>query len=80
MRDFFFENRWCHQIRPLSWLLDRFAPIAGWTEEEMEEAREKGREFYAVKDSMDHEITSVSPKVGILFYSDNEMSEPLATK
>lgn len=30
-RDLFFENKWEKQIYPLSWLIERFAPVPGWT-------------------------------------------------
>lgn len=38
-RDIFFNNKWDKQIRPLSWLVDKFAPIPGWSEEEMAKIR-----------------------------------------
>ena len=32
-RDLFFDNKWEKQVRPLSWLIEKFWPIPGWTEE-----------------------------------------------
>ena len=34
-RDLFFNNNWPKQIRPLSWLVERFWPVRGWTEEDL---------------------------------------------
>jgi hypothetical protein len=31
-RDLFFNNRWPLQKRPLSWLVEKFWPVPGWTE------------------------------------------------
>lgn len=31
-RELFFGNRWPGQVRPLSWLVDRFWPVKGWTD------------------------------------------------
>src|SRR4030042_1336243 len=30
-KELFFNNKWEKQVRPLSWLLDRFWPVPGWT-------------------------------------------------
>ncbi len=34
-RDLFFNNKWDRQIHPLSWLLERFWPVKGWSEEDL---------------------------------------------
>jgi len=34
-RDLFFKNRWDKQIRPLSWLVEKFWPVRGWTDEDL---------------------------------------------
>ena len=33
VKELFFDNKWEKQIRPLSWLIEKFWPIPGWTEE-----------------------------------------------
>lgn len=33
-RELFFNNKWDKQIYPLSWLIDKFWPIKGWTQED----------------------------------------------
>lgn len=32
-RELFFDNKWEKQIYPLSWLIEKFWPVPGWTEE-----------------------------------------------
>lgn len=34
-RALFFEGAWNKQVRPLSWLLERFWPVKGWTDEDL---------------------------------------------
>jgi len=50
-RDLWLHNRWPGQVRPLSWLIDKFAPITGWHGPEGAEAlaqvQEAGREWSA---------------------------------
>lgn len=39
VKELFFENKWEKQIHPLSWLIEKFAPIPGWTEDKINEVR-----------------------------------------
>jgi glycosyltransferase involved in cell wall biosynthesis len=34
-RDLFFNNNWDKQIRPLSWLVEKFWPVKGWSDEDL---------------------------------------------
>jgi hypothetical protein len=34
-RDLFFNNKWDKQVRPLSWLIEKFWPVKGWSEEDL---------------------------------------------
>ena len=34
-RDLFFNNKWDKQIHPLSWLVEKFWPVKGWTDEDL---------------------------------------------
>lgn len=38
-RNLFFNNNWDKQIHPLSWLLEKFWPVKGWTEEDLEKLK-----------------------------------------
>lgn len=44
-RDLWFNNRWPLQVHPLSWLVERFWPVKGWTEDDLhaQKQREAGR-------------------------------------
>jgi len=35
-RDIFFNNKWDKAIHPLSWLLEKFAPVPGWTQADID--------------------------------------------
>ena len=35
-RDLFFNNKWDKAIRPLSWLVEKFMPVPGWTQEDID--------------------------------------------
>jgi len=44
-KDLFFNNRWDKQIHPLSWLLEKFWPVKGWTDEQLADAKKLGAVF-----------------------------------
>lgn len=60
-------NNWEGQKYPLSWMLEKFWPIPGWTDEDLEQAQTEGRKFKPAKT-----ITK-----GIVYYTDNRLPEPL---
>jgi glycosyltransferase involved in cell wall biosynthesis len=35
-RELFFEGKWGKAIRPVSWLVERFAPVPGWSQEDLD--------------------------------------------
>lgn len=35
VRDLFWENKWPQQIHPLRWLVEKFMPVNGWSEEDL---------------------------------------------
>lgn len=39
-KDIFFNMKWEKQTKPLSWLLERFWPVKGWTDEELKQLKE----------------------------------------
>lgn len=39
-RNLFLGNRWDQQIHPLSWLIEKFAPVPGWTGEDIRKLKE----------------------------------------
>jgi glycosyltransferase involved in cell wall biosynthesis len=40
VKDLFFNNKWPKAIHPLSWLVEKFLPIPGWTPEEITKLKE----------------------------------------
>ncbi len=58
-RDLWKNNKWEKQVRPLSWLVDKFWPVPGWTEEQ--------------RDALEPQAPAVIAKrstKGIVYYSD----------
>lgn len=49
-RDLWMNNRWPKQVRPLSWLIDRFSPMPDWADEDIEKQRERESGFWAMAD------------------------------
>jgi hypothetical protein len=39
-KDLFFDDKWEKQIKPLSWLIRKFWPVPGWTEENLSQLRQ----------------------------------------
>jgi hypothetical protein len=44
-RDMWFNNRWEKQVHPLSWLVEKFWPVDGWTDEDLQNQKERERDF-----------------------------------
>lgn len=44
-RDLFFNDKWDKQIHPLSWLVEKFWPVKGWTEEDLVKLKANKFEF-----------------------------------
>jgi glycosyltransferase involved in cell wall biosynthesis len=69
-RQIWFDNLWPKQTKPLSWLLEKFWPIPGWTEEQLIKMKawplpNKNLEKKAV-------VTA-----GIVYYTDNRLDEKI---
>ena len=66
-----FDNMWPKQIYPLSWLLEKFWPVPGWTEEQFTKIK-------AWPLPNQKEINAQS--VGIVYYTDNRLPEKIVSK
>lgn len=85
-RNLFFDNRWPQQVRPLSWLVEKFWPVKGWTEADL--AKLKTNTFkFSGKDSApkpagseptEDGLSENRPKKGIIYYTDNQLDEKIA--
>lgn len=71
-RDLFLNNKWEHQERPLSWLLERFRPLPSWHESKgkkvLDHVMKMGREFNG------------ETKKGVIYYTDNQLRVKIAKK
>ncbi len=67
-KDLFFNNKWEKQIRPLSWLLDKFWPVPGWSDAERAKITEAGITFF---NSKNNDI----PTVNAPFVDSHELSD-----
>jgi len=63
-REQFFDGQWPGQVRPLAWLVERFWPVPGWTEDDLAE----------IKGTTPTIVTNASK--GIVYYTDNRL-DPL---
>lgn len=76
-KELFLKNRWSKQIRPLSWIIEHFAPIPDWHEESGKEMLDKvmkaGELFYAAREEN-------KPEKGIIYYTDNQLNLKIAHK
>ncbi len=52
-RRLFFDNNWDKQIHPLSWLLEKFWPVKGWTDEDLTKLTTNTFKFASVEASAD---------------------------
>ena len=64
-KELFFDNKWPLQIHPLSWLLEKFWPVPGWTDEQ----------FATIKAWPLQRKTA-----GIVYYTDNRLDEKIMKK
>lgn len=42
VRDLFWNKKWDKQVKPLSWLIRKFSPVQGWTEEKIQALEKEG--------------------------------------
>lgn len=78
-KDLFFNNNWPQQVRPLSWLVEKFWPVKGWTEEDLQKLKENKFEF---KGSIDNKKTEEvePPASATADTSPNEQQEVVEQK
>lgn len=88
-KSFWREGRWDKAVHPLSWLVEKFWPVPGWTADALEElkATEKGRKVQFaiameseknrqhVQSASDNGLTK-----GIVYYTENQCREPIFSK
>lgn len=56
VKDLFFNNKWPLQKYPLSWLIEKFAPVPGWTDEDIKKLKENDHMVSAENPTMIKEM------------------------
>lgn len=81
-RDLFFNNKWDKQIRPLSWLVEKFWPVKGWSEEDLKKLKANKFKFRgsSLASPAESEPLEDEPTKGIIFYTDNQLKLKIAHK
>lgn len=64
-KDLWRNNKWDKAVRPLSWLVERFWPVPGWTEKDLKKIGGKVPE-------------NDRSKKGIIYYTDNQLKVKIA--
>ena len=89
-RDLFFNNNWPKQKRPLSWLVEKFWPVKGWSDEDLKKLKENTFQFdEKVKPTEEREPTEEPQdqntiystkefKKGIIYYTDSQLPDYIA--
>ncbi len=77
-RKIWFDNLWPKQTRPLSWLLEKFWPVPGWTEEQF--ARIKAWPLQTPEQIEKQMNEAQAQTAGILYYTDNRLDEKIMKK
>ena len=90
-RYLWFGNNWSGQVRPLSWLIEKFAPLPGWHDPIGAEALARvnaGSKTFNPKHrstnnvvsipSVSRSIDKLTPTKGFVFYTDNRLDEYIA--
>ena len=75
-RDLFFNGKWDKQVKPLSWLIEKFWPVYTWKEEDLNKLKEQELKFIQSKEILDKK----EPTKGIIFFTDNQLPIKIAHK
>jgi hypothetical protein len=84
-KELWLENKWDKQMRPLSWLIEHFAPVKDWSRKGnpvTAAVMQAGQEFNrsrGLQPSTKQPKASTQPKAGVLFYTCSTLTDPLAT-
>ena len=80
-KDLFFNNKWPLQKHPLSWLLEKFWPVPGWSDEQLELIKKNDGKLAAENTSVVVEESIKPPSLkseitkGVVYYTDNRCEE-----
>lgn len=71
-RNLFFNNNWPQQVHPLAWLVEKFWPVKGWTEEDLQKLKANTFSFSAKAEDtkpVESEPVSNGENQGIIYDS-----------
>ncbi len=85
-RDLFFNNKWDKQIHPLGWLVEKFWPVKGWSQEDLMRLKANKFKFRdwssdtkpAESEPLEDEPAAAGelPKSGIIYQSGTSVQPP----
>jgi hypothetical protein len=77
-RDLFFNNKWDKQVRPLSWLIEKFWPVPGWTDEDLRKLKANTFKFSGpAQTAKPAESEPLSEESGVvIIYDASQASNP----
>lgn len=81
-KDLFFTNSWNKQVRPLSWLAEKFWPLKGWVDKDLQEIKKydwfiTGAPTPVAQNTPVPTITNI-PTRSIIYYTDNALNLKIA--
>lgn len=82
-RDLFFNDKWPHQVHPLSWLVEKFWPIKGWTDADLAALKANTFKFSEKPTLPTAESEPASglvvsePTKGIIYYPESGVSKDI---
>lgn len=82
-RNLFFNDKWPLQKRPLSWLIEKFWPVKGWTDEDLASLKKNTFRFSNDKAAVNQaeiEPNEVVSNKGIIYSSDMNTIRPFEAK
>ncbi len=83
-RDLFFNNKWPLQKRPFRWLIEKFWPVKGWTEEDLGKLKANTFRFSGIpvdanpaeSEPVESEPTKGLPKSGVIYDASRTKYDP----
>lgn len=72
VRELFFEGKWSKAVKPLSWLVEKFWPVPGWTDEDLDNLKKREK-------PLKRQVKANEPTRGIVYYTDNRLDPAIMT-
>lgn len=69
-----FQDTWPGKVHDLVWLLEKFWPVKGWTQEQLDELKGSEKQIEVEKIELPIIIKKQEPTKGIIYYTDNRLN------